>query len=100
MSVRQKLKLPAIALITTLAITAFIVGCGGAGEAPATSSEPAAAAQPPPRLLPTHQWFGRQTRRSRQAPCPPQRSARPYYRPPPGLPLLQPNRKENWSPIG
>ena len=56
MSIRQHLKLPLVALITTLAITAFIVGCGGAGQPVAPVAEQATAAAtntPAPRATNT-----------------------------------------------
>ena len=46
MSIRRALKFPAIALMVTLALTTFLVGCGGAQEtaAPAAPAAPTAAA--------------------------------------------------------
>ena len=56
MSITQHLKLPLVALITTLAIAAFIVGCGGAGEPVAPVAQQATAAAtntPAPRATNT-----------------------------------------------
>ena len=46
MSIKRRIKVPAIALIATLAVTIFLVGCGGAQEtaAPAAPAAPTAAA--------------------------------------------------------
>ena len=54
MSIRRHLKLPAIALMTILALTAFLVACGGAQETAAPAAPAPAATAAPQVAAPTN----------------------------------------------